>query len=998
MIRLGNRIKTLDDWNKLDDTEKNKVYPGEIAFIKPDDDLLGNGYGFKINLENEPKNFKDLDKTFMFTEVLYCDNVENGMDDIINDKIAFKNKRYLKDISNAGIYLIHSGKIGYSDNDAPLDEYFQQNNFSILFVDVSSSNKTNFQYTQSIIYEGKIQYRTKVGNSGSEDFNDKPWSDWQNQYGGFTSDSFQTEKSCASGKAYRIEGYWTEGDVGFYKLNRVLTQEEKNFLKNKPYSLVLTANYDFQGVITEVFDDALGVTNFVEPDTNSDTAIKNDKKNNDYSYIQIPYTNINYEDDYTWFKQYINEVDKGGHLYGDYIISDGAASFGIGNTVESYCGFGAGYQNIVAGKLGAAFGRWNMTGYCDFAAGQNLHILGQWCGGFGRDNRIDRVAQYSFVTGFRNVIKKSCGSAFGRGHNLDMEYASARGKYSEDDLNNKYVDRVGYGNSDDDRKNIYTLDTEGNAWFRGNLRIGGNNYDDAKDPMGVREISSLEELTLIPSILGDVVQIPYSIAQWNRKYSKQIKLQTPNGDCQYDNVSMEGVDCIKIPKKTDGINYAYFKLTDFTDANPSDTDYKIRIKYLDNGTDAVYFEYTTKSGQSWQSFYRTNTGEWKTYVWQIEDALFDSDTLYQNENHIRFYAKKENEEVYLAEVSVERGKDIYILTSSEKDGYKDISNWTKLTGNMINLLNISKSKYATARGKNTIAGADVTYDVKNFGFNGHDAKRIIVSNSELLEKIKIGDVWSGEFTYDIDVGGYIVPGGTRKFNAVVVGIENNEVILDRAVASDNLNAWLVKESSVIGVRYNAQVVDGMFNIEDTEAKYLHITGNGISDNQRSNAYTIDKNGVAWFKGGVRVGGANQDEGSTVMFNSDFKHVTTIVADGETVYWTISQDKDGNELNVHEVYILVNHADASGYQAIYINGDREHLRTSVSKRVEEYCYFSLDSNFLTGIVGKLSSDRIVSQKTEYIGKVVSYDAINEIKFGGYTTSALPAGTKFQVYVR
>lgn len=54
-------------------------------------------------------------------------------------------------------------------------------------------------------------------------------------------------------------------------------------------------------------------------------------------------------------------------------------------------------------------------------------------------------------------------------------------------------------------------------------------------------------------------------------------------------------------------------------------------------------------------------------------------------------------------------------------------------------------------------------------------------------------------------------------------------------------------------------VQGKYNIEDTEEKYAHIVGNGVSVNSRSNAHTLDWNGNAWFAGNLYVGGQNQDE-------------------------------------------------------------------------------------------------------------------------------------------
>lgn len=56
-----------------------------------------------------------------------------------------------------------------------------------------------------------------------------------------------------------------------------------------------------------------------------------------------------------------------------------------------------------------------------------------------------------------------------------------------------------------------------------------------------------------------------------------------------------------------------------------------------------------------------------------------------------------------------------------------------------------------------------------------------------------------------------------------------------------------------------QHVEGKDNIEDGEGKYIHIVGNGVLLNNKSNAHTIDWNGLGWFAGGLKVGGTGQDD-------------------------------------------------------------------------------------------------------------------------------------------
>ena len=52
------------------------------------------------------------------------------------------------------------------------------------------------------------------------------------------------------------------------------------------------------------------------------------------------------------------------------------------------------------------------------------------------------------------------------------DYSHVQGKYNVEDTDNRYADIVGGGTSETDRKNIYTLDWQGNAQFAGEVTDG----------------------------------------------------------------------------------------------------------------------------------------------------------------------------------------------------------------------------------------------------------------------------------------------------------------------------------------------------------------------------------------------------------------------------------------------------------------------------------------------------------------------------------------------
>jgi hypothetical protein len=71
--------------------------------------------------------------------------------------------------------------------------------------------------------------------------------------------------------------------------------------------------------------------------------------------------------------------------------------------------------------------------------------------------------------------------ATGRSQHVQGEYNIIDESYVEDDTNarSRYAHIVGNGLSHTERSNAHTLDWSGNAWFAGDIRIGGTSYDDA---------------------------------------------------------------------------------------------------------------------------------------------------------------------------------------------------------------------------------------------------------------------------------------------------------------------------------------------------------------------------------------------------------------------------------------------------------------------------------------------------------------------------------------
>lgn len=90
-----------------------------------------------------------------------------------------------------------------------------------------------------------------------------------------------------------------------------------------------------------------------------------------------------------------------------------------------------------------------------------------------------------------------------------------------------------------------------------------------------------------------------------------------------------------------------------------------------------------------------------------------------------------------------------------------------------------------------------------------------------------------------------------------------------------------------------QHVQGKYNIQDTAGKYAHIVGNGTSTAYRSNAHTLDWEGVPWYKGRPQFGGTAQDNGAqTVVGNGDKEIILASSTPGSTKKIRITVDDTG----------------------------------------------------------------------------------------------------------
>lgn len=167
----------------------------------------------------------------------------------------------------------------------------------------------------------------------------------------------------------------------------------------------------------------------------------------------------------------------------------GATAFGIGTKATEEAAFAEGQSTIASGLASHAEGintqatktYAHAEGNTSKATGSTAHAEGHATTASGwasHSEGINTYAQHSgaHAEGNNTYAQSPEAHAEGLGVKALGEAHHAQGKYNVPNIVNndyptfgKYAHIVGGGNSDSDRKNIHTLDWDGNAWFAGTI-------------------------------------------------------------------------------------------------------------------------------------------------------------------------------------------------------------------------------------------------------------------------------------------------------------------------------------------------------------------------------------------------------------------------------------------------------------------------------------------------------------------------------------------------
>lgn len=186
------------------------------------------------------------------------------------------------------------------------------------------------------------------------------------------------------------------------------------------------------------------------------------------------------------------------HTEGRNTTASGTSSHaeGGGTSATGNSAHAEGSSSTASGSNAHAEG-WNTT-----AAANNAHTEGGGTTASGESSHAEgsgskATNHTAHAEGWKAEAKGQASHAEGNGTIANGLAQHAQGKWNVEDNANKYAHIVGGGMSDTDRKNIHTLDWNGNAYFKGGLTLGETTLTETELKSLKSGASNVEDITYV---------------------------------------------------------------------------------------------------------------------------------------------------------------------------------------------------------------------------------------------------------------------------------------------------------------------------------------------------------------------------------------------------------------------------------------------------------------------------------------------------------------------
>ena len=351
-------------------------------------------------------------------------------------------------------------------------------------------------YWQSRVIESteEYEYGTKITTTDNLCRPRATWEGWANSTGSLGFGGVPNKDELQEGQRVYFEGTiadeenkpcWLLGTVDYVTNYVYLKVGTRIFLDKSPFNIYVTLkSAGFSKVITEPLNESSllsdGLLIYEDGKTVGNVTLTEEQLGEDFSIINGTDLGV------------FNEVGFGAFVNGHHNKSTGIMSHTTGefNTNTGYRASCENSDNTVSGKNSSVKGYGNI-------------VSGDVSSAEGNSNEV--TSDNAHVEGMRNKVTGKYGHGEGYGNIVASDYQHVQGRWNEEDSEGKYVDIVGYGSGPEpeNRKNIYTLDTEGNAEFAGNiLCIYGNEVINLGEALTGIETALSEIEAMADSLIG----------------------------------------------------------------------------------------------------------------------------------------------------------------------------------------------------------------------------------------------------------------------------------------------------------------------------------------------------------------------------------------------------------------------------------------------------------------------------------------------------------------
>lgn len=338
-----------------------------------------------------------------------------------------------------------------------------------------------------------------------------------------------------------------------------------------------------------------------------------------------------------------------------YIIGQNAVAIGYGTEAIGYISYAEGYNTTALGDYSHAEGYGTCAsegshaeGSGSDASGGTSHAEGVSTTASGRISHAEgsgttASGDVSHAEGASTTASGYSSHAEGESTIASGEFQHAQGKYNIADNDNKYLHIVGNG-SREHRSNAHTLDWDGNAWFAGDVYVGGTSQDD-------------ENATKLSSVATDITQVKEKLDGIEEGANKTIV------DSELSDTSTNPLQNKVV---TDKINSANSTITSIY----TKLDKKVN---LTNGTiqGAVDWNTITKTGCykiqncTMTADYNAPVNEYRFGVLQVLNSEWETGTSADEHRVVQIYIPDRNMRKY----------SIHIRSNNSVTGYNDWTDW-----------------------------------------------------------------------------------------------------------------------------------------------------------------------------------------------------------------------------------------------------------------------------------------------------------------------------------